>query len=150
MRKHLFVSCALVALVVGLFTAGAAAQGGPDPAQIAQECIQDLAARATARAEKNAAIAANCVEKIGELLEAGEVQQAFHVGGHCIHRIRVRSHLTTDFIRFRSHQCQHLLIFLGAPQLAHVVKEAGMQAVHLVKMSRVQAVTAIKDALPDP
>ena len=150
MHMHRLVSCALVALVLGLGSRAAIAQDGPDPEEIAQACIQEVMMRANHRANHNAAAAAFCVERIEELLAAGEVEQAFHVAARCINRIRHRSRATAHVIRVRCVQCRHLLLFLGAPELAALVGEKCQEALLIVRVSKAHAVAAIRDALPDP
>lgn len=124
-----------------------AVMAGPDPQQIAEQCIQEVQAAAAQRVEHNQLAAAHCIQLIEHLLGGGHDEQALDVAEHCIHNVVAGSHQTITSIHLRCSHCVQLLLSLGAPKLAEQVTEACEQAAAAVNHSRLTAVNAIKEAL---
>jgi hypothetical protein len=148
MQKQRTLWCALVALALMATAGPALAQAGPDPGEIADACIERVTEIAANRATANGATASQCIERIDELLDAGEMEKAERVAARCIHRVKAKSRGSIGRIRARSARCRAVLVMLGAPDLAETVKTAARAAIDVVKASKTTAVDAIRGALP--
>lgn len=147
MPMHPMLSRALIAIALLLAAMPAGAAEPPTPAEIAQHCIARIATMTAHRVERNADLAEECVGVVAELLEQGREQQAAHVAGHCIHRIRQGSAETRTRILHRSMHCRAILVALGAPGLAAAVGQAAETGIAAVAASRQEAVALVEAAL---
>ena len=102
-QRNTLLVCAVVAMALlgplAVTPADAAvtdglAMVGRDPEQIAAACIRRTHAMAVAGAERNIAIARECVPRIEELVEAGRVEEARALAARCVHHIQANSRHT--------------------------------------------------------
>ncbi len=144
MRTLRIASCVLAAWL----TAPGAEAHAPDPQQIAQHCLEHVSAAAAHRIQRNQALTGECVGRIEQLVEAGHIGAALHAARMCAHRIVARTNHTLQHIRARCTRCTGVLVELGAPGLARMVRETCGQRAQAVNASRHAALSAIRDALP--
>ncbi len=118
-----------------------------DPVAIRDHCIQKITRIATACVSQNQMSAAQCVQRIRQLLANGHDAQARHVARHWVGSINAKSHAAADRIHKVCAHCIHTLRHLGTPALAQQIHQACADRVDRVRRSRQAALNAIANAL---
>lgn len=120
----------------------------PDPQQLADRCMEQVAAMADRCAGHNQKVADCCVAKIAELLEADLVEEADAVAAHCIRHVNRSSDMCVKIIGCSCRCCVRILERLEQPELIEQVNAACEKATAQVRQSQEDAVAAIEAALP--
>ncbi|MFN3166759.1 MAG: hypothetical protein ACE37H_06815 [Phycisphaeraceae bacterium] len=152
------IVCLLTALALGFTANTAAAQRErperpdretPDPAAVAERCIEALDKRADAWEKHITKSGERAVNKIESLLEDGERREAVLVARKAIDNINNDARRCVEGLKRQAERCTQLLERLGAPELAEAVNAAARENAKSVNDARAAAVAAIRDALPD-
>lgn len=116
----------------------------PDPELVAQRCVDSINRLAERCFSANVETAHECIRRINELLEQGDLEGARQVAGRCLHVIEQRSDACVDEIHERCRHCIQLLLRLQAPELARRVHDACNNAVEHIRHSQRRTSNAIR------
>lgn len=151
MQKTWKMSWLMVVLMAMVITPWAHAQNDvspvpvPDPEQIAEECAEHITRKANHAVGQIGNVTERCINRIGELLEDGEIERAHRLARRCGHHINGIARRHTHAIRRLTRRCVRVLTELGAPELAErVVGVAKGQAAHIAE-ARKRARAAIAE-----
>lgn len=155
---RLLIVCLLAALATGFAPSLATAQDdapgpdrpgiAPDPAALAERCIEDLREKTQHCIERLDNTSERAVTAIGRLVENDNPRAALRVGKQAVENINNSARRCARQLKDDAQRCAVLLERLDAPRLAEAVKNAAKRNAERLNEARVEAVAAIRAALP--
>lgn len=152
MLRRLFLHTMLVAAAILVNTSSAHAQveqADPvdvarHPVQLFEKCVESVRHLVSRCDNRTKETVQECVPRIKRLLNAGKREEAKRLARKCTTKIERQSNQCVDLVKQRCERCINALLDMGAPRLAHRLREICADSIEHLRTSERRAIRIIR------